>query len=39
MRSNTVGSAIWRETLKIVKNEKYALYYLAYGEKPDNHRK
>ena len=29
----------WRETLKIVKNEKYALQYLAYGEKPDNHRK
>ena len=30
---HTLGSEIWRETVKNVKNEKCSLYDLEYGEK------
>ena len=31
--TETVGPEIWREALKFVKNEKYTLQDLDYGEK------
>ena len=32
----SVGPGIWRETLKNMKNDKWTLYDLAYGEKIEN---
>ena len=36
---HTVGVEIWRETLKIAKNEKFTLQNLEYGKKTENHGK
>ena len=33
--THTVGPGIGRETLKKVKNEKYTMYCLEYGEKTE----
>ena len=35
LETHIVGLVICRETLKYVKNEKYTLYDLEYGEKTD----
>jgi hypothetical protein len=37
--THIVGSEIWQETLKNVKNGKGTLYDLEYGEKTENHGK
>ena len=34
-----VGCKIWRETIKNVKNEKYTLQDMDYGEKTDKRGK
>jgi hypothetical protein len=34
-----LGPGIWRVTAKNVKNEKYILLNLDYGEKTENHGK
>jgi hypothetical protein len=39
MRNSQVGPGIWRETEKNMKNEKYILLNLDYGEKTENHGK
>ena len=36
---HTVGPGIWRETLKIMENEKCTLQNLEYGRKSENHGK
>jgi hypothetical protein len=36
---HTLGRDICRENLKNVKKEKYTLYDLDYGEKPEKHGK
>ena len=39
MRNKHLGTGICRETVKKVKNEKYTLQDLEYGEKTENHGK
>ena len=36
MRHTTVGLGIWREMVKNMKNEKYTLQDLDYGDKTEN---
>ena len=37
--THTIGSGIWQETVKIVKNKKYTLYDLECGKKTDQQGK
>ena len=39
MRHKTLGPGMWQETLKNVKNEKYTLEDLEYGERTEKHGK